>query len=65
LLGAGLLVPYKGNNTESTPPAGFQLKLSGKVVLLTSLVLWKVCTVLYQIFAVFPENYKAQKFRVE
>jgi hypothetical protein len=58
-LDAGLLVPYKGNNTQSTPPAGFQLKLWGKVVLQTSLVSLKACTIPF--FAVFPDSYKAQK----
>jgi hypothetical protein len=50
-LDAGLLVPYKGNNTESTPPVGFQLKFWEKVVLQTSLVSLKVCTIPF--FVVF------------
>jgi hypothetical protein len=51
-LDAGLLVPYKGNNTYTINTTG------GKVVLLTSLISLKVCTI--QIFAVFHDSYKAQ-----
>ncbi len=56
LLDAGLLFPYKGNNTQSTPPAGFQLKVLGE----------SCSTDLSCFFAsLYYTNFKHKKFRVE